>query len=327
MKRTFGSLASAWTAMFLLASSAVLPPAHAAETSVSWTVSGHDVFQRADPAGHALYGAGIGSYLFADARVLHWLSLGLGVGYTSYFGSPSFQSSQLDLDGRLFPFRAGKRGEFYLQGGGGLNPLNSSTNSLKGKYHATLGLGYRLAWTGNRSWEFGLHYNAYSPKETPVQSLEARVGLAWTFGRAAQPTVSPKISPDKTAEKAKVKAAATATATATPVPAAPGKPVSAAPVKPAPGDMKKAYDAGVADYKAKDYAASTAALQKAVAIQDPTAKDYFYAEAYALLGTIAQRHSSAPDHLAAARKYYRAALKIDPQTEAAVNGLKSLGNP
>jgi hypothetical protein len=88
--------------------------------------------------------------------------------------------------------------------------------------------------------------------------------------------------------------------------------------------MMEWYKKGMEANESKDYAQAIKYLKKAVALKDPAIKDYFYAEAYATLGSIYQNHRIADEHLDQARKYYLKALAIDPDTETAKKGLKQL---
>jgi len=278
------------TAALMLAIASMIPPsAQATEGSVSWTVGGHNVFAR----GNGKSVAGVGSYLFGDINITPWMSWGLGVGYTSYFTKPTNASASiLDVGGRLFPFKASPKGQFYLQGGVGIMPSNKGIDNAGMKVHGTAGIGYRLKAKGNMSVDFGLDYNVYSPRLAPTQDAELRVGLAWAFGKTKQ------AAPKKT----------TTVAPATP-------PVS--------GTRKEAYTQGVAAYKAQDFPKAVKFFQQAVA--DPAPKDVTYANSCALLGAIYQYKGVKPGHLDIARKYYQDAIQVQPTNTVAVKGLETIG--
>lgn len=81
--------------------------------------------------------------------------------------------------------------------------------------------------------------------------------------------------------------------------------------------MKDYYDAGIKSYKAKEYQQAIRYLEKAVTTEDAYTKDYYYAEANAMLGVIYQFYFTVPGSRAKAHAYYKEALRIDPQTRTA----------
>ena len=96
-------------------------------------------------------------------------------------------------------------------------------------------------------------------------------------------------------------------------------------VEPTPGSgMMDYYRVGQAALKAGRYKDSADAFLKAVAVNDPEVKGFYYAEAYSTLGRLYQHYAKSTDHLSKARIYYLKALDIDSQTESARNGLNSL---
>jgi len=286
MKTAYRPLAVVSAALMLTVASMIPQKALATEGSLSWTVSGHNAFAR----GNGKSAVGVGSYLFGDIQITPWMSWGLGVGYTSYFTKPTNASASiLDVGGRLFPFKAGPKGQFYLQGGVGIMPSNTGIDPSGAKVHGTAGLGYRLKAKGNMSVDFGLDYNVYSPRTAPTQDAELRVGLAWAFGKSKQ--------------------------------AAPKKTTSAPPA--VSGTRKAAYAQGVAAYKAQNFPTAVKYFQQAVA--DPAPKDVTYANACALLGAIYQYKGTKPGHLDIARKYYQDAIQVEPTNTVAIKGLESVG--
>jgi hypothetical protein len=116
--------------------------------------------------------------------------------------------------------------------------------------------------------------------------------------------------------------------TLVPAPVAPENPGSTP--TPVPGSsfssgegMMVWYQKGMSAYKVKNYSLAIQYLEEAVKKDDPKVKDFYYAEAYATLGALYQRHMqiSRPDK---ARECYLKALQIDPDTESAQKGLKQL---
>jgi tetratricopeptide (TPR) repeat protein len=81
--------------------------------------------------------------------------------------------------------------------------------------------------------------------------------------------------------------------------------------------MKDYYDAGIKAYKAQDYPQAIRYLEKALTVNDPLTKDYYYAEANAMLGVIHQFYFTIPGSRNKAYQYYREALRIDPETATA----------
>lgn len=79
--------------------------------------------------------------------------------------------------------------------------------------------------------------------------------------------------------------------------------------------MRNWYDAGIKAYKLKEYDKAIQYLEKAVTIQDPYTKDYYYAEAHAMLGVIYQFYVI---RTAKACEHYKEALRIDPKTRTAL---------
>jgi len=95
--------------------------------------------------------------------------------------------------------------------------------------------------------------------------------------------------------------------TATPVPKAVVEEVT----------MRALYEAGLKAYQNEDYPRAIRFLKRALTIKDADTKDYYYAEANAMLGVIYQFYSTAAGHRATAYGFYKEALRIDPETETA----------
>jgi len=81
--------------------------------------------------------------------------------------------------------------------------------------------------------------------------------------------------------------------------------------------MKDYYDAGIKAYKAEEYQQAIRYLEQALKTKDPYTKDYYYAEANAMLGVIYQFYFTVPGNRDKAYQYYREALRIDPETATA----------
>jgi tetratricopeptide (TPR) repeat protein len=94
-------------------------------------------------------------------------------------------------------------------------------------------------------------------------------------------------------------------------------PVPAAPEVRGVMKMRDYYDAGIRSYKAGEYQQAIRYLEQALKTKDPYTKDYYYAEANAMLGVIYQFYFTVPGNRAKAYRYYQEALRIDPETETA----------
>jgi TPR repeat protein len=99
---------------------------------------------------------------------------------------------------------------------------------------------------------------------------------------------------------------------------------SATETSPVLSKMRKYYRLGVKAFEQRRYTAAVADLQLSLTYQDPTIPSFYYAEADATLGVIYQFHRKTPGHLKLAKKYYKKALKIDPETKAAKHYLPTL---
>lgn len=126
---------------------------------------------------------GFGLSLFADYRFTPDLSLGLGLGFVEFPGVDGIQTSWVDLGGRFFPFEASRDGEVYLQGGFGMTPLMTVIPThWQGRFHATVGLGYRFFMDKKQALDLGADYDIFSPRDTPLQNMGVKVGLTWFLG-------------------------------------------------------------------------------------------------------------------------------------------------
>jgi nucleoid-associated protein YgaU len=111
------------------------------------------------------------------------LSFGAGAQYAYFFGTPTFKLSSFDLGGRIFPLPVGENpsGEFYLQGGVGLNLL--VLPPAQGHFHGYAGLGYRQFLGSNLALDMGAQYDFYSPIAAASHGAAAKIGLTFLFGR------------------------------------------------------------------------------------------------------------------------------------------------
>jgi tetratricopeptide (TPR) repeat protein len=89
--------------------------------------------------------------------------------------------------------------------------------------------------------------------------------------------------------------------------------------------MLDLYEKGIEAYKAQHFEGAITNLKEALEIKDAKVEYWYYAEANAMLGVIYHFHKKTVGHLETARKYYKAALKIDPDTATAKKGLQQLG--
>jgi hypothetical protein len=89
--------------------------------------------------------------------------------------------------------------------------------------------------------------------------------------------------------------------------------------------VKIYYIAGMKSFEAHRDLAAITDFKKAIAVNEPTAKYYYYAESNAMLGVIYQfRLTKVENHNKLAVKYYKRALKIDPGTKSAKKFLAML---
>ena len=127
---------------------------------------------------------GAGGQVFVDWRPIQYLSLGFGGQYDTFFNTPGFQMDSFDLAGRIFPLPIDSpepRGEFYLQGGVGLN-LEVKPPAY-GHYHGYAGPGYRLFLQRNLALDMGAQYDFNSPIAHSSHSISAKFGITFLLGR------------------------------------------------------------------------------------------------------------------------------------------------
>jgi hypothetical protein len=115
------------------------------------------------------------------------LSLGLGGQYAYYPQGSGYSMDSFDLGGRIFPIPWGSTpgGEFYLQGGVGLNLQVQPP--ARGHYHGYAGPGYRLFLQKDLGLDFGVQYDFYSPIASTSHGASAKFGLTFLFGRTEWP--------------------------------------------------------------------------------------------------------------------------------------------
>ena len=123
--------------------------------------------------------SGVGGQVFLDWRPSPYLSLGAGAQYAYFLGTPTFKLGSFDLGGRIFPFPLGVNptGEFYLQGGVGLNLL--VLPPAEGHFHGYAGPGYRLFLDKTLALDMGLQYDFYSPIGDPSHGVSVKFGLTF----------------------------------------------------------------------------------------------------------------------------------------------------
>lgn len=138
--------------------------------------------------------AGMGDSAFLDWRPIQFISFGVGGQFTYLFDSPSLRwLDTFDIGGRLFPFPAADTGEFYLQGGVGLNLLG-----VPGHYHGFAGFGWRQFLNSDVALDTGVQYDFFSPITNPINAASVKVGLTFLFGKNQWSSSSPettKLSP------------------------------------------------------------------------------------------------------------------------------------
>jgi hypothetical protein len=88
--------------------------------------------------------------------------------------------------------------------------------------------------------------------------------------------------------------------------------------------MRAAYHIGIEAYKARDFKKSAQYLKKALTLPSGEADKVFLGEANSMLGIIYQYYLKFPGSLDYARRYYRAALAIDPTNSTAQKHLPQL---
>jgi hypothetical protein len=127
---------------------------------------------------------GMGFSLLGEYRPVTVVSFAVGVGFTNYFGGGDMQTSWIDMGGRIYPMGTQEKGEAYLQGGMGMAPLMKTLDRhWQGRFHGTVGTGYRRFLGGNKALDMGVQYDLFSPEDCPLNSVGFKVGFSMSFGK------------------------------------------------------------------------------------------------------------------------------------------------
>jgi tetratricopeptide (TPR) repeat protein len=285
----------------------------------------------------------LGFDILAEYNPSYYASIGLNFEKTSFYDGYNTTASFLGLETRFFGAPNGKNPfSPYIYGGVGLGLNTGTGNQLKA------GLGSRiqlfppimfLDFSAGSNWiDSGLQY------------LNFRGGLSLSFdlpkvepAPTAVPTIAktPLVTPTVTVVSTIADVLASPTITATPF--ATSTPTitltatematstiivtSVSTLTPVL-DMSRVkiyYIAGMKSFEAHRDLAAITDFKKAIAVNEPTAKYYYYAESNAMLGVIYQfRLTKVENHNKLAVKYYKRALKIDPGTKSAKKFLAML---
>jgi len=285
----------------------------------------------------------LGFNILAEYNPSYYASFGLNFEKTSFYDGYNTTVSFLGLETRFFGSPNGKNPfSPYVYGGVGLG-LNAGTgNQLKA------GLGSRiqlflpimfLDFSGGSNWI-----------DSGVQYLNFRGGLSLSFDLpkveavpTAVPTMAktPLVTPTVTVVGTIVDVLASPTITSTPFVTSTPTVTSTATATTSStvtvtsvstltpvldvSRVKIYYIAGMKAFEAHRDLAAVADFKKAIAVNEPTAKYYYYAESNAMLGVIYQfRLTKVVGHNKLAIKYYKRALKIDPGTKSAKKFLAML---
>ncbi|HTA75754.1 MAG TPA: hypothetical protein VK791_01205 [bacterium] len=286
----------------------------------------------------------LGFDVLAEYNPSYYASVGLNFEKTMFYDGFNTTVSFLGLETRFFGAPNGK-GPFapYIYGGAGLG-LNAGTgNQLKA------GLGSRFQFAS----PFFLDFSAGSNwLDSGLQYLNFRGGLSVSFDLPkVESTPEVKHTPTSvvTPVNTLVDLLAGATVTATPVNTSTpvvSTPTTGMTMTDTPtvtmtqtvevtstttvtdSMVKVYYRAGMKAYAAHQFLTAAADFKKALAIKDPSAQYYFYAESNSQLGMIYQFYlTKTPNHKQLAIQYYKRALKIDPWTKSAKKYLKMLQAP
>ncbi len=281
----------------------------------------------------------LGFDVLAEYNPSYYASFGLNFEKTSFYDGNNTTVSFLGLETRFFGTPNGKNPfSPYVYGGVGLG-LNAGTgNQFKA------GLGSRIQFFPPIIF---LDFSAGSNwLDSGLQYLNFRGGLSFSFDlpkveavSTAVPTVAktPLITPAVTVVDVLVSPTITATPFATFTSTINSTAVETAtstvtvtsistltPVLDV-SRVKIYYIAGMKAFEAHRDLAAVTDFKKALSVNDPTAKYYYYAESNAMLGVIYQfRLTKVEGHNKLAVKYYKRALKIDPGTKSAKKFLRML---
>jgi hypothetical protein len=172
------------------------PPAKAVDLSnpqFSLSLDGlaQDIFFYPKKNANAVGDFATGGAAFADFRPIRVISFGAGFEYLKFPDESSLSLSTVDLGGRLFPY-AMDNGEIYFQGGLG---YDVHRDSPFGHYHGYAGIGYRYFLAKGLALDAGAQYDFYSPIKAPSNSIGAKVGLTFLFGRDKWPSPGSDLDP------------------------------------------------------------------------------------------------------------------------------------
>ena len=279
----------------------------------------------------------LGFDVLAEYNPSYYASFGLSFEKTSFYDGYNTTVSFLGLETRFFGAPNGKNPfSPYIYGGVGLGLNTGTGNQLKA------GLGSRiqlfppimfLDFSAGSNWiDSGLQY------------LNFRGGLSLSFDLpkvesvpTAIPTAAktPSVTPTATVISTMADILLIPTMTATPTitltsietvtSTSTATPVSTQTPVLDMSRVKIYYIAGMKAFEAHRDLAAVTDFKKAIAVNEPTAKYYYYAESIAMLGVIYQfRLTKVESHNKLAVKYYKRALKIDPGTKSAKKFLAML---
>jgi hypothetical protein len=168
---------------------------------------------------------GLGASLLLEFLPVESFSIGAGLGLTHYFGfeSPGIcQVESVDLVSRIL-FNPGEPWTFYLMIGGGLNPKIDLAGAAlwEGDVHLMGGLGVWCPLSTQWALDMGAAFHYYDSPDSPLQAVQAKVGVGYFFSPAFKDTSPPTPTPTATTTPTPTPTVAippTPTATATPEP-------------------------------------------------------------------------------------------------------------
>jgi hypothetical protein len=279
----------------------------------------------------------LGFDILAEYNPSYFASFGLNFEKTSFYDGFNTTVSFLGLETRFFGAPNGKSPfSPYVYGGVGLGLNTGTGNQLKA------GLGSRiqlfppimfLDFSAGSNWiDSGLQYLNFRgglslsfdlPKIEPVPTAIPTAAktpsvtpTATVISTIADILLSPTVTATPTITSTAIETV-TITSTATPV-------STQTPVLDV-SRVKIYYIAGMKAFEARRNLVAITDFKKAISVNDPTAKYYYYAESNAMLGVLYQfRLTSVTGHNKLAIKYYKRALKIDPGTKSAKKFLAML---
>ena len=279
----------------------------------------------------------LGFDILAEYNPSYYASIGLNFEKTSFYDGYNTTVSFWGLETRFFGAPNGKNPfSPYIYGGVGLGLNTGTGNQLKA------GLGSRiqlfppimfLDFSAGSNWiDSGLQYLNFRgglslsfdlPKVEPVPTAIPTAAktpsvtpTATVISTMADIFLGPTVTATPTITLTSIE---TITSTSTAIPASTQTPVFDV------SRVKIYYIAGMKAFEARRNLVAITDFKKAISVNDPTAKYYYYAESNAMLGVLYQfRLTSLPGHNKLAIKYYKRALKIDPRTKSAKKFLAML---